>query len=144
MINAGVDAFQTDAGNSQIGVIETANEAGVYVSGDVSDNSALCPDGFYAYMGIDFGENIYLAVKQLVEGNFPGGEHGYMNIASGTYFVDTALLDALAEKMPEKADKFQAAKEAPVFWPTTMSRSRSGRERSTASWGKTAPASPPS
>ena len=112
MINAGVDAFQTDAGNSQIGVIEAANEAGVYVSGDVSDNSALCPDGFYAYMGIDFGENIYLAVKQLVEGNFPGGEHGYMNIASGTYFVDTALLDALAEKMPEKADKFQAAKEA--------------------------------
>ena len=112
MINAGVDAFQTDAGNSQIGVIEAANEAGVYVSGDVSDNSALCPDGFYAYMGIDFGENIYLAVKQLEEGNFPGGEHGYMNIASGTYFVDTALLDALAEKMPEKADKFQAAKEA--------------------------------
>ena len=91
---------------------EYRGEECTYVTGDVSDNSALCPDGFYAYMGIDFGENIYLAVKQLVEGNFPGGEHGYMNIASGTYFVDTALLDALAEKMPEKADKFQAAKEA--------------------------------
>ena len=112
MISAGVDVFQTDAGSSQIGVIEAANEAGVFVSGDVSDNSALCPNGFYAYLGIDFGENVYLAVKQLVEGNFPGGEHGYMNIASGTYFVDTALLDTLAEKLPEKAEKIQAAKAA--------------------------------
>lgn len=72
MIAEGVDAIQTDAGNSQIGVIEAANEAGIYVSGDVSDNSALCPNGFYAYMGIDFGENVYQAIKYFVEDSFPG------------------------------------------------------------------------
>ena len=110
MIAEGVDAFQTDAGNSQIGVIEAANEAGKFVSGDVSDNSALCPDGFYSYVGIDFGENVYLAVKHLVEGDYPGGEHGFMNIASGTYFVDLTLLDKLAERLPDQADKFAAAK----------------------------------
>ena len=111
MIAEGVDVIQTDAGNSQVGVIEAANEAGIYVSGDVSDNSALCPNGFYAYMGIDFGENVYQAVKYLVEETFPGGEHGYMNIASGTYFVDFALIDALAEVRPEKAETLAAARE---------------------------------
>lgn len=110
MIAEGVDAFQTDAGNSQIGVIEAANEAGVYVSGDVSDNSALCPNGFYSYMGIDFGENIYQAVQYLVEGSYPGGEHGYMNIASGTYFVDLTMLDKLAEALPDKAETIKAAR----------------------------------
>lgn len=112
MIAAGVDTFQTDAGSSQIGVIEAANEAGVYVSGDVADNSDICPNGFYSYLGIDFGENVYLAVKQLVEGNYPGGEHGYMNIVSGTYFIDTTLLDTLAENVPEKAALFNEAKAA--------------------------------
>ena len=111
MIAEGVDAIQTDAGNSQIGVIEAANEAGIYVSGDVSDNSALCPNGFYAYMGIDFGENVYQAIKYFVEDSFPGGEHGYMNIASGTYYVDLTLLDALAEALPEKAETIAAARE---------------------------------
>ncbi|MBQ3277459.1 MAG: BMP family ABC transporter substrate-binding protein [Oscillospiraceae bacterium] len=112
MIAQGVDVFQTDAGNSQIGVIEAANEASKFVSGDVSDNSALCPDGFYSYVGIDFGENVYLAVKHLLAGDYPGGEHGFMNIASGTYFVDLSLLDNLAKRLPDQAEKFAAAKAA--------------------------------
>ncbi len=112
MISEGVDAFQTDCGSSQLGVIEAASEGSVYVSGDVSDNSAMHPNGFFSYMGINFGENVYLAVKNLVEGTYPGGEHGYMNIASGTYFVDTTLLDTLAENLPEKAETIRAAKAA--------------------------------
>lgn len=109
MIADGVDVIQTDAGNSQVGVIEAAKEAGIFVSGDVSDNTELYPDGFFGYLGIDFGENVYLACKQFIEGNFPGGQHGYMNIASGTYFVDFDLLSALKDKLPDKADKIEAA-----------------------------------
>lgn len=109
MINKGVDVLQTDAGNSQVGVIEAAKEAGVYVSGDVSNNQDLYPEGFFSYLGIDFGENVYLACKQFIEGNFPGGEHGFMNIASGAYFIDFDILNKIGEIKPDKADKVTAA-----------------------------------
>ncbi|MBR1457235.1 MAG: BMP family ABC transporter substrate-binding protein [Oscillospiraceae bacterium] len=98
MIAEGVDFIQTDAAGSQIGVIEAANEEGIFVSGDVSNNYDLCPDGFISYLGIDFGQNVYLAVKYLVEGTFPGGEQGVMNLAVGTYFIDQDPINALIEK----------------------------------------------
>ena len=91
-------------------MIEAAAEAGIYVSGDVSDNSALYPDGFVSYLGIDFGQNVYLAVKYFVEGSFPGGEQGVMNLSCGTYFVDTALIDNIAANNADKADKLNAGK----------------------------------
>ena len=112
MIDKGVDVLQTDAGNSQIGVIEAAKEAGVYVSGDVANNQELCPQGFFSYLGIDFGENVYLACKQFIEGNFPGGEHGYMNISSGTYFIDFDVLSKIGEVSPDKAEKVAEVKAA--------------------------------
>ena len=110
MISKGVDVLQTDAGGSQIGVIEAAKEAGVYVSGDVSNNQTLYPEGFFSYLGIDFGENVYLACKQFIEGKFPGGEHGHMNISSGTYFVDFDVLSKIGETVPDKAEKVEAAR----------------------------------
>lgn len=110
MIAEGVDFIQTDCSASQLGVIEAAAEAGIYVSGDVSDNSALYPDGFVSYLGIDFGQNVYLAVKYFVEGNFPGGEQGVMNLSCGTYFVDTALIDNIAANNADKAEKLNAGK----------------------------------
>lgn len=110
MIAEGVDFIQTDCSASQLGVIEAAAEAGIYVSGDVSDNSSLYPDGFVSYLGIDFGQNVYLAVKYFVEGNFPGGEHGVMNLSCGTYFVDTALIDNIIANNADKADALSAGK----------------------------------
>lgn len=110
MIAEGVDFIQTDCSASQLGVIEAAAEAGIYVSGDVSNNAALYPDGFASYLGIDFGRNVYLAIKYLVEGNFPGGEQGVMNLSSGTYFVDTSVVAAIAANNPDKADVLNAGK----------------------------------
>lgn len=110
MIAEGVDFIQTDCGGSQIGVIEAAKEKGIYVSGDVSDNTSLCPDGFVSYLGIDFGQNVYLAVKHVVEGTFPGGEQGVMNLSCGTYFIDTALIDSVKAANPDDSEKLDAAK----------------------------------
>jgi basic membrane protein A len=110
MIAKGVDVLQTDAGNSQVGVIEAAKEAGVYVAGDVSNNFDLCPNGFFSYLGIDFGENVYQACKYFIEGNFPGGTHGIMNIASNTYFINFEVLEKLKANLPDKADKIDAAR----------------------------------
>lgn len=111
MIADGVDFIQTDAGGSQIGIIEAAKEAGIYVSGDVSDNTELYPDGFISYLGIDFGQNVYLAVQYFVEGSFPGGEPGVMNLSCGTYFIDTSLIDSMMEKHPEDQERLQAGKD---------------------------------
>lgn len=104
MIAEGVDFIQTDCSASQLGVIEAASEAGIYVSGDVSDNRELYEDGFVSYLGIDFGQNVYLAVKYFVDGEFPGGEQGVMNLSCGTYFVDTSIIDGIAARDPQKAD----------------------------------------
>jgi len=110
MISKGVDVLQTDAGGSQIGIIEAAKDAGVYVSGDVTNNQASYPEGFFSYLGIDFGENVYLACQKFIEGEFPGGEHGPMNISSGTYFIDFDLLSKIGEIAPDKAEKTEATR----------------------------------
>lgn len=110
MIAEGVDFIQTDCSASQLGVIEAASEAGIYVSGDVSDNYELYEEGFVSYLGIDFGQNVYLAVKYFMEDAFPGGEQGVMNLSCGTYFYDSSLIDKVAEKNPDKAEKLAAGK----------------------------------
>lgn len=110
MIAEGVDFIQTDAGGSQLGVIEAAAEEGIYVSGDVSDNYDLCPNGFISYLGIDFGQNVYLAVKYLVEGNFPGGEQGVMNLAVGTYFINQEPIDKLIALGGDNVEALKAGK----------------------------------
>lgn len=110
MIAEGVDFIQTDCSASQLGVIEAAAEAGIYVSGDVSDNSALYPNGFVSYLGIDFGQNVYLAIKYFLEGSFPGGEQGVMNLSCGTYFVDTGLIDNIVANNQDRAEVLNAGK----------------------------------
>lgn len=110
MIAEGVDFIQTDCSASQLGVIEAAAEAGIYVSGDVSDNAALYPDGFVSYLGIDFGQNVYLAIKYFLEDSFPGGEQGVMNLSCGTYFVDTTVIDNIVAANPDKAEVLNAGK----------------------------------
>ncbi len=93
MIESGVDVLQTDAGNSQIGVIEAAMDKGVLVSGDVADNSAMYPEGFIGFVGVDFGANVYEACKYLSEDAFPGGTHGFMNLANNGYYIPYEALE---------------------------------------------------
>lgn len=110
MIADGVDVIQTDAGDSQVGVIEACKAAGIMVSGDVSDNAKMYPKGFISYLGIDFGQNVYLACKDFINGTFSGGKQGYMDISNQTYFIKTSLLQDIAQTDPEKAQKCTAAK----------------------------------
>jgi len=109
MIESGVDVLQTDCGNSQIGVIEAAKEKGVLVSGDVADNSDMYPEGFFGFVGVEFGANVYEACRLLKEGSFPGGEHGYMNLENGGYYVPYETLESFAERNPDYADKMTDA-----------------------------------
>lgn len=93
MISKGIDVLQTDTGRSQLGIIEAAKEAGVLVSGDVADNYEMYKGGFFGFVGISFGQNVVEAVKQLVEGKFPGGEHGIMSVENKGYFVPYDALE---------------------------------------------------
>ena len=65
MYSRGVDVIQTAAAKSQLGVIEAAKETGNLVSGDVSDNGDMYPEGFVGYMGVSFSANVIEACKLL-------------------------------------------------------------------------------
>jgi basic membrane protein A len=114
MISKGVDVVQTDCGKSQLGAIEAAKEANIFVSGDVSDNFEMYPNGFYSYNGINFGENVYIACKTFMDDTFPAGEHGFMNIDSGTYYIPFDVLEKLAASNPDKEDKIKEVKKAAI------------------------------
>ncbi len=111
MIESGVDVIQTDTGNSQVGVIEAAMEKGILVSGDVSDNSTMYPAGFFGYVGVSFGANVYEACRMLAEDSFAGGQHGFMNIENNGYFVPYDALENFAATNPDYADKITTAVE---------------------------------
>lgn len=87
MISKGCDVVQTDSGASNAGVIEAAKEAGILVSGEISDFYAQY-DGFYGIVGIGFGETVYQSIKMVVEGTFPAGEHGIQDLNNGGYYMD--------------------------------------------------------
>jgi len=109
LIESGVDVIQTDAANSQIGVIEASKEKGTLVSGDVSDNTAMYPEGFFGYVGVSFGANVYQACKYLAEDKYPGGEHGIMNLTNNGYFVPFDVLENFAVANPDYKDSMAEA-----------------------------------
>jgi len=109
MISNGVDVIQTNAGKSQLGIIEASKEKGTLVAGDVSDNVDLHPDGFYGYVGISFGQNVFLACKYLADDNFPGGEHGIMDLANGGYYIPYPALERFAASSAEHGAKMTEA-----------------------------------
>lgn len=68
MISNGVDRIQTDARNSQKGVIEATLESGILVSGYTADNYDEYPKGNVGFGAVDFSVNIHLACQQLNDG----------------------------------------------------------------------------
>ena len=79
----------------------------------MADNSALYPEGFVGYFGLDFGSDVYLACKELAEGTWTGGTHTVLDIATDTYFVPWDVVDAWAATQTfTDADTAAAAIEA--------------------------------
>lgn len=87
MISKGADVVQTNAGASNAGVVEVATEAGILVSGEITDFYDTYK-GFYGIVGIGFGETAYESIRRAVEGEFEGGIHGVRDITNGGYFID--------------------------------------------------------
>jgi basic membrane protein A len=96
MASRGVDVIGTQAAKTQLGALEGAKENGILFVGDVADNSALYPEGYLGYFGLDFGSDVYNACKELSEGTWSGGTHIVMDITTGTFFVPWDVLDAWA------------------------------------------------
>ncbi|MBS4208208.1 BMP family ABC transporter substrate-binding protein [Bacillus sp. FJAT-50079] len=109
MINKGVDVIQANAGKSQLGIIEAAKEAGILVSGDVADNYEMYKDGFYGYAGISFGQNVYEAVNLLIDGKFPAGEHGIMDITNNGYYLPHDAFERFANESTGHTEKMKEA-----------------------------------
>lgn len=109
MYSRGVDVIQTAAAKSQLGVIEAASETGNLVIGDVADNVDMYPEGYAGYIGVSFSANVIEACKLLAEGNYPAGDHGYMSLANGGYYIPWEAVERLATNNPDRADKVAEA-----------------------------------
>jgi len=111
MYSRGVDVIQTAAAKSQLGVIEAAKETGNLVIGDVSDNGDLYPEGYVGYTGVSFSANVIEACRLLAEGSYPGGEHGFMGLSNGGYFVPWDAIERFGQNNPNYADAVGAVLE---------------------------------
>ncbi|MDR1885817.1 MAG: BMP family ABC transporter substrate-binding protein [Synergistaceae bacterium] len=87
MIAGGCDFVQANAGASGAGVVEAAKDAGVLCASEITDYYDGYR-GFVGIVGIGFGETVYASIKQLADGQFPGGSHGIRGLANGGYFMD--------------------------------------------------------
>jgi basic membrane protein A and related proteins len=113
MASRGVDVIGAQAAKTHLGVIEGAKESGILTIGEVTDNSALYPEGYVGYFGLDFGTDVYLACKEIAEGTWTGGTHNVLDIATNTYFVPWDVIDAWAATQTfTDADTAAAAIEA--------------------------------
>jgi basic membrane protein A len=73
MIQQGVDVILANSGNVNIGIIETAKEAGILAIGAPSDLSSVAPETVIASAITDSGIFVDYGIRQLVEDNFAGG-----------------------------------------------------------------------
>lgn len=109
MINRGVDVIQTEAAKTQLGAIEAAKEEGVYFFGDNGDNYDFYKEGFVTYVNASFENALYNGCKAMYEGNVPGGEHTFQNLANLGVFVPWEPVDRFINDNPEKAEEVKAA-----------------------------------
>lgn len=108
MIAKGVDVIQNDSGASNAGVVEACKEAGILVSGEITDYWDTY-EGFYGIEGIGFGDTVYKAIEAMIEGEFPGGEHGIRDLTNGGYFMDWDSFNRFAEANEEYGDIMKEA-----------------------------------
>jgi basic membrane protein A len=110
MIARGCDFLQTDSGASNAGVVEAAKEKNIPCSGEITDFWDTYK-GFIGIVGIGFGNTAYSAIEYLVNGNYPGGEHGIRDLANGGYFMNWSSYERYAQSNPSFTDIVAKGKE---------------------------------
>lgn len=108
MISKGCDIIQTDSGASNAGVVEACKEAGILCAGEITDYYDTY-DGFYGIEGIGFGDTAYKAIEALINGEFPGGEHGIRDLTNGGYFMDWDAFTRFADSNEKYGEAMKAA-----------------------------------
>ncbi|MFF2275605.1 BMP family ABC transporter substrate-binding protein [Agromyces sp. NPDC058126] len=113
LLNDGVDLVFAMADQSNIGVIDTAKDAGALVIGDTAQRIESYPEGIVATQPLTFGEPLADACR----GEFAGGEHTVYQLseAGGQQILDEVAAWAEASGSPrggEAVDAVNAAWEA--------------------------------
>ena len=108
MISKGCDIIQTDSGASNAGVVEACKDAGILCAGEITDYYDTY-EGFYGIEGIGFGDTCYKAIEAIINGEFPGGEHGIRDLTNGGYFMDWDAFTRFADGNSEYGDTMKAA-----------------------------------
>lgn len=110
MIADGCDFIQNDSGASNAGVVEAAQEAKIFTAGEITDYYDTYK-GFLGIIGIGFGNVAYEAIKDLVNNQYPGGEHSIYGLAEGGYYMNWDSYQRFADANPDFADVLAKGKE---------------------------------
>ena len=74
MIRSGVDVLYGNANATGLGVIKAADEKGIYVFGQDSDQSAFSPEYLVASMFQDTSKTYMMVAKSILENRFENGQ----------------------------------------------------------------------
>ncbi len=108
MIEDGADIIWQAAGRSGLGVIEAAEEHGVYAIGSDDDQSHLAPDHILTN-GKKFVDNtVLLAVEGVLEDDFSAGVHVLGVEEGGLGYTETMLPDDVIDRLEELEEKIAA------------------------------------
>ncbi|MBS3812920.1 BMP family ABC transporter substrate-binding protein [Candidatus Bipolaricaulota bacterium] len=105
MIENGADVVWQAAGRSGLGVINAAKEEDVYAIGADSDQGYLAPDHVLTN-GMKFVDNtVFLAIEQIIDGNFQPGTNVLGVAEGGLGYTDSLLPDSIVEELEEVKEK---------------------------------------
>ena len=109
MINSGVDIIFTAGGGVNAGTFEAVKENGKYAIGVDMPSSYIAPDVILTSALKNVGTGVELITKDLIEGNFKGGQVKMFDLSNGGVgFEKTDLLSAdLIEKIENKLNNIK-------------------------------------
>ena len=105
MENKGVDIIMTAGGGVNTGVYELAREKGIKAIGVDMSSNHIAPDTIISSALKNVGIGVELTIKDLVEGNFKGGEAKVYDLSNGgvgyekTGHISKELQEFLDEKL---------------------------------------------
>ena len=105
MENKGVDIIMTAGGGVNTGVYELAREKGIKAIGVDMPSNHIAPDTIISSALKNVGTGVELTIKDLVEGNFKGGEAKVYDLSNGgvgyekTGHISKELQEFLDEKL---------------------------------------------
>ena len=97
MIDKGADFLVGVANQSNVGMIKACEENGIYCIGEL-DQQKLAPNNVVMCSLSDIRQLVYIAVQEVLNGNFEGGIHDYGLAAGVLGFTDYGELE---DKIPQ-------------------------------------------